>query len=243
MAENRKERDKRFYFSRVQMVVLGAAFVLASAAIFFLGIFVGKSIEARKMVNPDQPLVRFPIKPGMEPSAAASERAVKEDQAQALFETGTKAALAQTVNEEKAHEVRPADSAKKPETVEKKASASVSAAVKTADTRIDKAPPTDDKAPPNDTPKKMTSDQTDGKDAAKSWRVQVNAYPDEQSAKQLVDRLKNKSYNAYVSEAKQKGKTWYRVSVGKYSSREEADKVLESLKANENFAGAFATSR
>jgi cell division protein FtsN len=234
MAENRKERDKRFYFSRVQMIVLGAAFALASAAIFFLGIFVGKSIEARKMVNPEQPLVRFPIKPGMEPSASASEGATKDDQA--VFETGSKPALAQTVSEEKPQEARPTDSATKPELAEKKASVSPSVPAKTADKTVDKAPPID-------TSKKVTTDQTDAKDANKAWRVQVNAYPDEQSAKQLVDRLKNKSYNAYVTEAKQKGKTWYRVSVGKYSSREEADKVLESLKSNENFANAFATSR
>ena len=51
MAENRRGKENRFYFSRGQMVLLGGAFTLASLVIFFLGIFVGKGIEERKLVN------------------------------------------------------------------------------------------------------------------------------------------------------------------------------------------------
>jgi cell division septation protein DedD len=67
--------------------------------------------------------------------------------------------------------------------------------------------------------------------------------PDERSAKQLVDRLKNKGYNAYVSEVQYRGKPWFRVSVGKYGAREEADKVVSALKGKENYAKAFAASK
>ena len=44
MAENRRYKDKRFYFSRGQLVLLGGAFTLASLIIFFLGIVVGRGI-------------------------------------------------------------------------------------------------------------------------------------------------------------------------------------------------------
>jgi len=44
MAENRRGKENRFYFSRGQMVLLGAAFTVASVIIFFLGMFVGKGI-------------------------------------------------------------------------------------------------------------------------------------------------------------------------------------------------------
>jgi cell division septation protein DedD len=71
----------------------------------------------------------------------------------------------------------------------------------------------------------------------------VNAYPDERSAKLLVDRLKNKGYNAYVSEVQNRGRTWYRVSVGRFHSREEAEKTVETLKAKENHLQAFAASK
>ncbi len=70
MAENRRGKENRFYFSRGQMVLLGAAFTLATVVIFFLGIFVGKGIEERKMLKKEEPLVKIPVKPGSaEPSA------------------------------------------------------------------------------------------------------------------------------------------------------------------------------
>ncbi len=37
MAENRRDKDKRWFFTRGQMVLLGGAFTLASVIIFFLG--------------------------------------------------------------------------------------------------------------------------------------------------------------------------------------------------------------
>ena len=39
------------------------------------------------------------------------------------------------------------------------------------------------------------------------------------------------------------GKIWYRVRVGRYDSKEEAKKLEETLRTNENFAKAFATGR
>jgi cell division protein FtsN len=89
----------------------------------------------------------------------------------------------------------------------------------------------------------QNADTTDPKEDGRVWTVQVNAYPDERSAKQLVDRLNNKGYNAVITEARAKGRMWYRVRVGKYGSREEADKVLEDLKSKEKLERAFATSR
>ena len=75
------------------------------------------------------------------------------------------------------------------------------------------------------------------------WRAQVNAFPDERSAIQLVDRLKNKGYNAYVSDVQNRGKTWYRVSVGRYDSREQAEKIADALRTKENHPKAFAASK
>jgi cell division septation protein DedD len=98
-------------------------------------------------------------------------------------------------------------------------------------------------APAEDPPKKAaTTEIAAEKDPSKIWRAQVNAYPDERSAKIIVDRLKNKGYNAYVSEAQNKGKTWFRVSVGKFGSRDEVDKAVEVLRTKENFPKAFASS-
>jgi cell division septation protein DedD len=234
MAENRRERDKRFYYSRGQMFLLGGAFTLASITIFLLGIYVGKSIEARKVVKPDEPLLKFPVNPPAQaPGAAPSGQGADE---QAVFENQTKVvAGAQPLVEENPKPAKSAEPAVKTEAVkDSKAPVKDTVPQKVVEKKAEKAP-----AEPTTT----AAAEGDAKDSSKNWRVQVNAYPDELSAKQLVDRLKNKSYNAYVTEAQNKGKTWYRVSVGKYGSREEADKMLEILKAKENFTKAFAATK
>jgi cell division septation protein DedD len=99
-------------------------------------------------------------------------------------------------------------------------------------------------APAEGTPKKAdAAEAAEHKDQGKTWRAQVNAFPDERSAKQIVDRLKNKGYNAYVTEVQNQGKNWYRVSVGKYNSRDEADKMVDLLRTKENYPKAFAATR
>jgi DedD protein len=87
------------------------------------------------------------------------------------------------------------------------------------------------------------AESAEAKINAKMWSVQVNSYPDAKSANDLIDRLKNKGYNAFVTEANVKGKTWYRVRVGRFASREEAEKTENALKNNEGYPKAFATRK
>src|SRR6266849_3989629 len=83
MAENRRDKDKRWFFTRGQMVLLGGAFTLASVIIFFLGMIVGKGIEARKIIKAEEPLVKIPVKPssaqGSAPGAQAKEETTFSD--------------------------------------------------------------------------------------------------------------------------------------------------------------------
>jgi len=71
MAENRRGKENRFYFSRGQMVLLGGAFILTSVIIFFIGMFVGKGIEERKLLKREEPLVKIPVKPTPRESSGA----------------------------------------------------------------------------------------------------------------------------------------------------------------------------
>jgi len=213
MAENRRGKENRFYFSRGQMVLLGGVFVLASVLIFSLGMFVGKSIEERKIAKRDEPLVRIPVKP---------EVPAPQKRDEITFNDGVSKAPAATVVHEKSPtekiaraEVPAPKPEKKPEKVAAEAAPKKSEAVANAEST----------------------------DEGKIWRAQVNAFPDERSAKLLVDRLKNKGYNAYVSEVQNRGKTWYRVSVGRYNSRDDAEKIVEALKTKENHSKAFAASK
>ena len=220
MAENRREKDKRYYFSRGQMVLLGGAFALASVVIFFLGVFTGKGIEERRIVKMEEPPVKIPIKPAAPGGPAGQGGAAKEEMT--FYNTLTKPTEAEPSAEQKPKESKPAEKTTKVDSKESKP-------------QTKEAPPAPKPAPPVET--------AESKESGKGWTVQVNAFPDEKSAKTWVDRLKNKGYNAYVAEVKVKGKIWYRVRVGQYGSREEAKKVEEALKTKENNSKAFIASR
>ncbi|MBM2804263.1 MAG: hypothetical protein HW419_2156 [Deltaproteobacteria bacterium] len=218
MAENRRGKENRYYYSRGQMVLLGGAFTLAALVIFFLGMFVGMGVEERKIFKKEEPLVKIPVRP--EGAPAGGGAAQKKDEI--TFNNPEVKSVAPRLAKEKPPEKIAAAEASAPKAVEKKTEKVV------ADAAPKKA---------ESTARAVAGDQ------GKVWRAQVNAFPDERSALQLVDRLKNKGYNAYVSEVQNRGKTWYRVSVGLYDRREEADKIVEALRTKENHPKAFAATK
>jgi cell division septation protein DedD len=237
MAENRKGKEKRYYFSRGQMVLLGGAFIMTSIVVFFLGIFVGKGIEESKMAKNEEPLIKIPVKPSPQASNGAASESSKEELT--FYDTLTKSPGAQPAVDQPAKETNPPEKMAKAEVKEIKPQAKeeTPSSSKPTEKEIEKP------APPAGAPKTPTAEAGESDGSDKVWTVQVNAFPDERSAKIWVDRLKNKGYNAYSVEALNKGKTWYRVRVGKYGTRDEAEKVVEDLKNKENFTKAFAASR
>ena len=229
MAENRRDRDKRFYFSRGQLVLLGGAFTLASLVIFFLGIVVGRGIEERKMARPEEPLIKIPVSPSAHGSGAGPAGQVKEELT--FYDTLAKSSNSGSSPEEKGSEPKQPEKAAKSERKEVKAKGR------------EASPPvslkTEEKAPREKSTVVQLSNSVE--EPGKVWYVQVNAFPDEKSGKVSVDRLKNKGYNAYLTEALNNGKLWYRVRVGEFSTREEAERIAGILKSKENFPKAFAT--
>ena len=222
MAENRRGKENRYYFSRAQMVLLGGVFILASVVIFFLGMVIGKTLEERKIATKAEPLARIPVKPG---GAATSGAAAPKPDGVTFNDGESKASSAAVVQDKSPSDQLPAKIAK-------------------AEPPAPKAEKKPEKVTVEAAPKPSEAvTQSEATEAGKIWRAQVNAFPDERSAKLLVDRLKNKGYNAYVSEVQNRGKTWYRVSVGRYNSREEAEKIVEALKTKENHPKAFAASK
>ena len=227
MAENR--RGKRFYFSRGQLFLLGTGFTAAAVVIFLLGMMVGKGIEEGKTSKVAAPVVKIPVKPSVQEPSPAPGVPPKEELT--FYDTLTKTPAAPSPPEKKLQETKRAD---KVAQVDVKESVPKQGPSPTRET--------EDK-PAEATGKASSTESAKGKEAGESWTVQVNAFPDENSAKIWVDRLKNKGYNAYVTEVQNRGKTWYRVSVGRYSSREQADKAVEALKSKENYTKAFAATK
>jgi cell division septation protein DedD len=60
-------------------------------------------------------------------------------------------------------------------------------------------------------------------------------------ANHWVDRLNSKGYKAFLVEADVEGRTWYRVRVGPFNDREEAETLRQTLQVKEGISDAFLT--
>jgi len=90
------------------------------------------------------------------------------------------------------------------------------------------------------TPGAHTSQSSD--DVSKKWSVQISAVPGKAVADTLMERLKAGGYDSYVVKAEVKGQTYYRVRVGRFDAREEAESVHQSLTSQEGYRDAYLTS-
>ncbi|HVO92338.1 MAG TPA: SPOR domain-containing protein, partial [Terriglobales bacterium] len=72
-----------------------------------------------------------------------------------------------------------------------------------------------------------------------AWTVQALATTDRQDAKNWLDRLKTKGYDAYIVEAEIRGLSWYRIRVGNLATRQEAEELSKTLRTQEGFRDAF----
>ena len=75
----------------------------------------------------------------------------------------------------------------------------------------------------------------------KKWSVQIAAEPTKDIADSLVQRLTAKGYDGYVITAAVKGRTYYRVRVGQFDSREKAESLRQSLARREGYRDAYLT--
>ena len=73
----------------------------------------------------------------------------------------------------------------------------------------------------------------------KKWSVQVSAAPAKDIADTLIQQLKAKGYDGYMVRAEVKGQTYYRVRVGHFDTREEAESVRQSLVREEAYRDAY----
>jgi cell division septation protein DedD len=71
------------------------------------------------------------------------------------------------------------------------------------------------------------------------YSVEIQAVMDGQSALQLVNKLRQLGYQAYSVETEIEGHTWYKVRVGHFGSRAEAQEAEERL--HEQFNGSLTT--
>ncbi len=93
--------------------------------------------------------------------------------------------------------------------------------------------------PIKDKPEKNTRTERAPSGLAGFWSVQVGAFSSEQGATAVARSLVSKGYAAYVTRGEVKAVNVYRTNVGRFRTREEAERLLILLKDKEAYRTAF----
>ncbi|GIW45432.1 MAG: hypothetical protein KatS3mg077_2714 [Candidatus Binatia bacterium] len=230
-----------------QVFLMVVIFAGASAVIFLLGMWVGRDAAERRLLQEER-IVRAPI-PWASPSPAREEERPEEAVDRAFYERLRRKA------EERLAQATPvadlASSAASP--VPSPPPAVVAATPTTAQWLATLTPrlarPTQrptSTARPRPTPTSVPRSRPEDRDAwaDAGWTVQVTATTDATEARALVQRLRARGYDAYLVQVpSREGATWYRVRVGRFSSRAEAQEWEERLKSQAGLSGAFVVPR
>lgn len=92
---------------------------------------------------------------------------------------------------------------------------------------------TSDKQP--EKKKKATKTVNAKEISARPWAVGLASFKTLDEAQSVAGSIKAQHHNAYITETVKDGRKWYRVRVGFYATREEAEKVGKSLSARYGF--------
>jgi len=87
--------------------------------------------------------------------------------------------------------------------------------------------------------KKETPKPTAKKAQDKPWAIHVASFTSMDEAQAIAQKLKQGKFNTYITEFNLKGRQWYRVRVGFYSSEEEAKVVGKRISRSYNLSGIW----
>jgi cell division protein FtsN len=73
-----------------------------------------------------------------------------------------------------------------------------------------------------------------------TWTVQATATNDQIQALVVKRTLQTKGYDAFMAQSQIGRTTWYRVQVGKFNDKKQADAMAEKLRRREGMSAAFA---
>jgi hypothetical protein len=204
------------HLSGKHMVFLCMATMVVSVVIFLMGVFVGRNVKAQQtadhLTDPSVALAAATPTPAPAPAAA--------DAGPQAAEPPSPPAEGDELSYKKRLE-----SDKSSETLKPNPPAQQVAAARPA------PPPP---APPPAPAKAETAAAAVGTPQPGTWVIQVHALRDRTASAAIVRRLAGKGYPAFLVPAGPPTGT-FKVHVGKYKDRDEALRVIERLKKEEQF--------
>lgn len=210
-----------------QLFAIIFGFLITSALIFLFGIWIGRAWMESRLVQEER-IVRLPV-----PTPPAGKEEEKGEEADLSFYRELKEKAYQRLQE------AAAAATSTPAPVVGQASTPIAAPTNTRQvTQKPKATPT---SAPSPQTKGSEPAQPEKEWADAGWTVQVNATTNVQQATELARSLRAKGYDAYTVQAPMREQTWYRVRVGRFTSRDKAQELETRLKTREHMDRAYVT--
>ena len=213
-----------------QLVFLFMAGTVVAVVIFLLGVFVGRGVRAQQIagVEPgvDEAVATKPSEPDLAPSASSSTTPAPADTdytKRLLDESAPKETLTRAPS-------AAAPSAAAPSA----AAASAPASSATASSAPAPSTLSASGAPATPGARSASSTAVPSEPAGEGFSIQLAALAKREEAEGIVRRLSGKGYAAYLI-APASGAPVYRVRVGKFKDRREAESVSSRLQKEEQF--------
>jgi cell division septation protein DedD len=219
------------YFSRSQLLALAALFIFTTSTSAYLGVVTGQKIGTQRVAAWALAVARRPELPYMNAEAAP-----------AAASGGTVSAPRADANSDakRSDTSRPAPAGKKPQPMQVPRAPSPDGDAATAMAKPAVARPTAKAHQPNVAEDKSpVMPATTQEPSTHGWSVQIASTQDEKAALQLQDKLKNHGYQAFIVVADVNAARWYRVRVGRFGAKQEAEATRQVLQSKENIRSAF----
>lgn len=216
------------YFSRSQLVALAALFIFTSATSAYLGVVTGQKIGAQRVAALALAVARRPELPYMTAEAAPAAASGDTVSAPSADANSDAKPIGTTRAAPAGKKSQPIQVASAPSPNGDAATAVAKPAVARPPAKV---PLSEDKSPVM--PAATQEPSTHG------WSVQIASTQDEKAALQLQDKLKNHGYQAFTVVADVNSARWYRVRVGRFGAKQEAEATRQVLQSKENIRSAF----
>jgi DedD protein len=246
MATTTDDGFHEIHLNGKQLVFLFMAVTVVSVVIFLCGVLVGRGVRATSPADAIAGLSATELPPAPDPGAAAPQSGTPATAGEPLSYPDRLASNA-PVNE-KLREGNAPPAAQPAQPTPPAASAPAPAAPAPTTTAQATPPPAPANAKPTtpapapakpvpapEPPKPAPATAVATEPAGAGFAIQVAALKERNEAETIVKRLSGKGYSAYVLAPSSGTPTMYRVRVGKFKERREADAVAARLQKEEQF--------
>lgn len=214
-----------------QAFLLVFGFLVASVIIFLFGMWVGRDLTERRLA--DEPVHRMAVPARPTPGGSGEE--VGKD----FYENLKTKAYEQLQTPVAPTAEAPTEPSATPPRPSTPTRAVPTRPAPVATNTAPPKPPTPPRAPTSP----PAAPTAGGSSQGPVWTVQVGATMNSSEALEMMLRLRAQGFAAYTVQAPLRGQTWYRVRVGRFTSRDEARDVEARLRQTGEFQGAYVTSQ